>query len=109
MDILVVQFWNLIQPKLEALMSSIVEAGIQKYSSQVTLPTDLPSGKLLTFRDVQRKLKVSDPTLRKRLQKGEIAGRKVGSNWRITEQALAAYINDKQEPTYPFDEPNLAT
>ena len=47
--------------------------------------------KALTFSDVARRLRISAPTLRGMLQRGDIAAFRVGSNWRITEEALAAY------------------
>lgn len=42
-----------------------------------------------SFRDVCSALKISPNTLRARIVKGEITGRKVGGQWRFTETDLA--------------------
>ncbi|MDZ4745183.1 MAG: helix-turn-helix domain-containing protein [bacterium] len=51
--------------------------------------------KALTFADVARRLRISAPTLRAMLKRGDIEAFRVGSNWRITEDALTTYQSGK--------------
>ena len=48
--------------------------------------------KALTVDDVATILGVGVPTVRKLLREKEIHGRKVGREWRVTNEAIAAFL-----------------
>lgn len=47
---------------------------------------------VLTPEEVAEILKVTPATVRKLLRDGELPGRKIGKSWRVTRQALEAYL-----------------
>lgn len=56
-----------------------------------TLPTPSTVSKVYTFQETCIRLRVSAPTLRKMLLRGDIQGIRVGRNWRIPEVSLQEY------------------
>ena len=50
------------------------------------------SEKLLTIKEVQEKLSVSERTVFNFMERGEITGFKVGRSWRFEESVIDAYI-----------------
>lgn len=80
---------------LDSIKQTIRLEFAEARSQQQRAPGADTKTKSLTFSEVCRRLRVSPPTLRARLKRGEIKAFRVGSNWRITEEALAAYQNGK--------------
>jgi len=50
---------------------------------------------VLTSREACELLRISRPTLRKLINKGEISAFKIGNNWRIMRTELERYVREK--------------
>lgn len=57
----------------------------------------LPEGQVFTLKQVAEWLQVTVATIRVLIHTGELQGFRVRRNWRITREALQAYM-DKQQP-----------
>jgi excisionase family DNA binding protein len=55
------------------------------------------AGKLLTIKQVQEVLGVSERTVFNFMERGEITGFKVGRSWRFEESVIDAYIARQRE------------
>lgn len=54
--------------------------------------SDARSGRMLTIRDVAARLQVSDKTVSRWIQHGELTAYQLGRQWRIAEKDLEAFI-----------------
>lgn len=54
---------------------------------------------MLTPKDVAEQLKISERTVMRLIQKGDLVFKKIGRQWRITEDELLLCIDKMQEPT----------
>ncbi len=54
--------------------------------------------KVLNAEEAAKTLRISLPTLYKLVKEGELAGRKVGKEYRISEENLQRFINGSHKP-----------
>lgn len=57
-----------------------------------TASTGSAVGKVYTFQETCKRLRVSAPTLRRMLFRGDVQGIRAGRNWRIPEASLQEYF-----------------
>ena len=50
---------------------------------------------LLTIRDVAKRCRVDEKTVRRWIDRGELAAHKLGRQWRISERDLRKFLNDR--------------
>lgn len=68
------------------------------------------SNRILTVVEAAAALQLHPDTVRERLRKGELPGRRVGRSWRITEESLLRYLEtDVQHHTDGQDHDLLPT
>ena len=53
-------------------------------------------GELLTVEEVSGRIKVIKDTIRKWLREGDLVGIKLGKSWRIEEQDLIQFLEDRK-------------
>ena len=56
---------------------------------------------MLTMPEICAVLKITEPTALKLLNGGELPGVKVGNTWRVSKDALRAYLGGPAEPAAP--------
>jgi acetyl-CoA synthetase len=56
----------------------------------------MTSPKVYTIEEVAELLKVNPRTINRMLERGELRGFKVGRLWRVSEEALQAYMRGEQ-------------
>ncbi len=59
---------------------------------------------VLTSREACELLRISRPTLRNLIKKGEISAFKIGNNWRIMRTELERYVREKSTTRRPGPE-----
>jgi excisionase family DNA binding protein len=57
------------------------------------MPIQIGNIRLYSLKELSENLGVTKVTLRSYLRKGKIAGRKMGTNWYVTEESLREFFN----------------
>jgi len=62
------------------------------------MPIEIGNIKLYSISELSEKLKVTEVTLRSYRRTGKMRGKKMGTAWYVTEEALREYFNGLPEP-----------
>lgn len=71
-----------------------MEVWMKEKKSDMVIESGI-SADILTLDEARKYLKISEPTLRKLVNSGDIPGKKCGVQWRFSRKALEACINTK--------------
>lgn len=77
---------------LEILTTALKSALDSTTPPSMQVVHTIPAERWHTFGEICRKLRISAPTLRKMLLRGDIQGIRAGRNWRIPEASLQEYF-----------------